>query len=210
MLRPMDTPTELEPTDAPPPKKRGPGRPRGSKNKSRALERENARLRKQLEAAKADPFAEQVREVRPAVDPDPASGDEPAGDPLVGEVVADEAGIPPLGEEVARAMAPAYYHAINALARVALRNAPGLDDREKARLAREVQLDPAEGSQDRQIIDPPLIQVMAKVRLTPELALLLATGTVLLGKLAVASGDAELAGLVGAPPPSSSPSPPAA
>ncbi len=179
-----------------------PRRPIGGGNKARAqrrrLEKELRDLRARVEGG--DPFAEDARGAVPASEG--AAGDAPPpGDGTVPEGASET---PPLGIEGARAMAPAYYGLINFASGFAIRRAPVFkgNPAEAKRVAARVRLD-ASGhydaagvlhtdSPDRMAIDPSLIPVLAKVRLTPEVVLVIVTMGVVLAKFAEATGDAEV------------------
>lgn len=196
-------------------KKRAGGRPRGSKSRS-TLERELRELRGQVASAKQraveDPFAAPVRNSPPksetplAETPPAPATETPGTAPETSEAVSEtpvsgEPGV--LGIEGARAIAPAYYGAINAATKFILKRAPKYkaNPAEAARLAKAVALDArgqyvkgelVDASDDRRAIDPPLIIVLAKQKLTPEWALVITTAFILAGKFAVATGDPEL------------------
>jgi ribosomal protein S30 len=194
-------PREETPVDPPKPKKNPGGRPPGSKNR-KSLERELAELRRRVAS---DPFEAPVRTAQRAAAPvqegDAPAGGKPAETPPETPEEADE----PLGEDGARALAPMYYGLVNFGSSLLIKNSPKLKEKpaEAAKLAALIALDPTghydaagnlcDASVDRQMIDPALVKVLAKVKLSPEWALLLATGGVLLGKYAFATNDPEIA-----------------
>lgn len=207
---PIDSaPATETPATTPPPEADAPSadapeapKPRGGKNRLRTLERENKRLRRL--AGAGDPFAEPVRgaAARPA--------DGPAAEAPAAPEAPPEDSVPPLGLEGAKAMAPAYYGLVNFATSFAIKRAPHYAGRaeEAKRVAKAVALDgsghyDAAGalvseSADRHAIDPVLIQVLAKVQLTPEWALVIVTAGIVLSKYAMASGDPEVIEVLGA------------
>lgn len=219
----IDETTEPSPETPPetpekPVRKRG-GRPPGARNRA-TLERElreaRAELKKAREQVAADPFAAPVQEAAPAAapaeaeEPSPATAEETRGPaPSSTPVPVTDDETPPLGPDGARAMAPAYYGIINVGTRLLIKRAPAYKGKpeEARRVAEAVALDPrgfyrgeelVNASEDRQAIDPALIPVLAKMRLTPEWALVIITGGILLSKYALATGDTEVMEILGA------------
>lgn len=216
-------PSPENPAETPekPARKRG-GRPPGARNRA-TLERElrdaRAELKKAREQVAADPFAAPVQEAAPAAapteapageEPSPATVEETRGPaPSSTPVPVSDEETPPLGPDGARAMAPAYYGIINVGTRLLIKRAPAYKGKpeEARRVAEAVALDPrgfyrgeelVNASEDRQAIDPALIPVLAKMRLTPEWALVIITGGILLSKYALATGDSEVMEILGA------------
>lgn len=183
-------------------KRRGGGNAaRDARRAERAKRAEEARAQ-QLER---DPFAEPARAPEPEA---PADGGEAGGEggeaQVDGGASAPVEEAPQLGVEGARAMAPAYYGLINFGTSFLIKRAPAFAGRpqEAARVVAAMKLDGrghydaagqlVNASEDREAIDPALIPVLAKLRLTPEWALLIITGGILLSRYAAATGDAEV------------------
>jgi hypothetical protein len=202
---PADAPAAAAPAAAAPAKKkRGPYKKakRGGKNAARAARRA---ARPKKPAVETDPFADDAR----SETPEPP----PSREAVEAEVVPDAAvptdETPALGIEGARALAPMYYGVLNVATGLLVKKAPAFKNNpaEAARVALEMQLD-ATGhyvgdvltgaSADRHAIDPALIPVMAKLRLTAEWALVVATAGVLFAKYVAATGDADVAAAVSA------------
>lgn len=170
------------------------GRPKGSKSR-KTLERELQKAKAKLKALEdVNPFA-----AEPKDQANTATGEAPAGEAAPNAPPGDAEAAPELGTEVATALAPAYYGLVNTATRILVKNSPAHKNKpeEARRLASAIALDGTKGSADREAIDPPLILVLAKLRLTPELALLLATFGMVSLKYAMATGDEDVRDLVG-------------
>jgi hypothetical protein len=203
--------------EAAPPARR---RRKGGGNRARDARRRGRVARQQAKAgAEKDPFADEVRGTRPADEPTDPTPEAAAAEAPAQAVVVEET--PAIGTEAARALAPGYYKLINFASSLVIKNAPAMkgNPREAARIAKAVQLDArghyegemlTNASEDRAAIDPALVPVLAKLRLTSEWALVLVTGAVVLGKYALASGDAEALEILSLVNPTPEPAAPAA
>jgi hypothetical protein len=213
----MDIPAAADPnaapkTEAPPTaekkpakKKRGPYKRR---NKNRARDERRAQ-RPQKSKVEKDPFADDARHEAAPETVHAAADDADAPREVAPDAVVSADEIPPLGIEGARAFAPMYYGALNIATTLLIAKAPAYKNNpaEGRRVAKAVELDPrghyvgdvlTDASNDRHAIDPALIPVMAKLRLTPEWALLIVTAGVLFTKYAAATGDPDIEAAVSA------------